>query len=42
VQDLKAAAPSLSIELQFVGVRTSDEFGPAFSDVSRAHAEVYT
>jgi len=31
-------APSLSIELKFVGVRTPAEFGPAFSAVSRAHA----
>ena len=39
VQDLKAAAPSLSIELTFVAARTPEEFGPAFSAVSRAHAQ---
>jgi putative ABC transport system substrate-binding protein len=39
VQDLKAAAPSLSIELNFVAARTPEEFGPAFSAVSRARAQ---
>ena len=39
VEDLKAAAPSLSIKLSFVGVRTPDEFDPAFSAISRAHAQ---
>ena len=39
VEDLKAAAPSLSIELKFVSARTPEEFGPAFSAVSRAHAQ---
>ena len=39
VEDLKAAAPSLSIELSFVGVRTPEQFGPAFSAISRAHAQ---
>ena len=39
VEDLKAAAPSLSIELNFVAARTPVEFGPAFSAVSRAHAQ---
>ena len=39
VEDLKAAAPSLSIELKFVGVRTPEEIGPAFSAVSRARAQ---
>ena len=39
VEDLKAAAPSLSIELKFVGVRTPEEIDPAFSVVSRAHAQ---
>ena len=39
IEDLKAAAPSLAIELSFVSVRTPEEFGPAFSAVSRAHAE---
>ena len=31
--------PSLAIELTFVGARTPKEFGPAFSDVSRAHTQ---
>jgi putative ABC transport system substrate-binding protein len=35
----KAVAPSLSIELAFVGVRTPEQFGPAFSTVSRAHVQ---
>jgi putative ABC transport system substrate-binding protein len=39
VEDLKAGAPSLSIELKFVSARTPAEFGPAFSAVSRAHAQ---
>jgi putative ABC transport system substrate-binding protein len=39
VEDLKAAAPSLSIELKLVDVRTPEEFGPAFSAVSRARAQ---
>jgi putative tryptophan/tyrosine transport system substrate-binding protein len=39
IEELKAAAPSLSIELSFVGVRTPDEIGPAFSAVVRAHAQ---
>ncbi|HMK21620.1 MAG TPA: ABC transporter substrate-binding protein [Terriglobales bacterium] len=39
VNDLKAAALSLSIELRFVSARTLEEFGPAFSDVSGAHAQ---
>jgi putative ABC transport system substrate-binding protein len=39
IDELKAAAPSLSIELKFVGVRTPEEFGPAFLAVSRAHAQ---
>ena len=39
VDELKAVAPSLSIELSFVGARTPEEFGPAFSAVSRAHAQ---
>jgi putative ABC transport system substrate-binding protein len=39
IEDLKAVAPSLSIELSFVGVRRPEEFGPAFSAVSRAHAQ---
>ncbi len=39
IDELKAVAPSLSIELKFVGVRTAGEFSAAFSAVSRAHAE---
>ena len=39
VEDLKAVAPSLAIELSFVSARTPEEFGPAFSAVSRAHAQ---
>jgi putative tryptophan/tyrosine transport system substrate-binding protein len=39
IENLKAVAPSLSMELSFVGVRTPEEIGPAFSAVSRAHAE---
>jgi putative ABC transport system substrate-binding protein len=39
VEDLKAIAPSLSIELSFVGVRTPEQFGPAFSDISLAKAQ---
>jgi putative ABC transport system substrate-binding protein len=39
VQQLKAVAPSLSIEPSFVGVRTPEEIGPAFATVSRAHAQ---
>jgi putative ABC transport system substrate-binding protein len=39
VEDLKAVAPSLAIQLSFVGVRTPEEIGPAFSAVRRAHAQ---
>ena len=39
IEDLKAAAPSLSINLSFVAARTPEEFGPAFSAASRAHAQ---
>jgi putative ABC transport system substrate-binding protein len=39
IEDLKAVAPSLSIELNFVGARTPEQLGPAFSAVSRAHAQ---
>jgi putative ABC transport system substrate-binding protein len=39
VEDLKAVAPSLSIELSVVGVRTPEEIGPAFSAISRARAQ---
>ena len=37
--DLKAAAPALSLKLSFVGARTPDEFAPAFSEISRMHAQ---
>ena len=39
VEDLKAAAPSLSIDLRFVGVRMLEEFGPAFSAFAKAHVQ---
>jgi putative ABC transport system substrate-binding protein len=39
VEEIKAVAPSLSIELSFVGARTSEEIGPAFSAFRRAHAQ---
>ena len=39
VEILKAIAPSLSLELSFMGVRTPEQFGPAFSDVSSAKAQ---
>ena len=39
LEDLKAAAPSLSIELKVVSARTPGEFGPAFSAARRAHAQ---
>jgi len=38
VKDIKAVAPSLSIEPKFVGVRGPDEFGPAFSAIRQGHA----
>ena len=39
IEELKAAAPLLAIELKFVGVRTQEEIGPAFSAVSRAQVQ---
>ena len=39
VERLKAVAPSLSIQLSFVSVRTPEEIGPAFLAVSRARAQ---
>lgn len=39
VEDLKAAARSLSIELTFVVAQKPDEFDAAFSAVSRTHAQ---
>jgi putative tryptophan/tyrosine transport system substrate-binding protein len=39
IEILKAIASSLSLELSFMGVRTPEQFGPAFSDVSLAKAQ---
>ncbi len=39
MEELKTAAPSLSIELDFVSARAPEEIGPAFSAASRAHAQ---
>ena len=39
IDELKAVAPSLSIKLKLVGVRTPEEISPTFSVVSRAHAQ---
>jgi putative ABC transport system substrate-binding protein len=39
IEELKAVAPSLSIKLSFVAVRTPEQFGPAFSAISRTHAQ---
>jgi putative ABC transport system substrate-binding protein len=39
IEELKTAAPSLSIELTFVRARTLEEFSPAFSAISRAHCQ---
>ena len=39
VDDLKAVAPSLSIELKFVVARTPEEFSAAFSAVRRARVQ---
>jgi putative tryptophan/tyrosine transport system substrate-binding protein len=39
VEDLKARAPSLAIELSFVAVRNPEQLVPAFSDVSGAKAQ---
>src|SRR5262245_24824362 len=39
VKDLRAAAPTLSIELSFADARTPEEFGPALSIISRAGAQ---
>jgi putative ABC transport system substrate-binding protein len=39
IEELKAAAPSMSVELNFVDARTLDEIGPAFSAASRAHSQ---
>ena len=39
VENLKAVAPSLSIELSFVSVRKPEDFGLAFSAVRHVHAQ---
>ena len=39
IGDLKAAAPSLSIELSFMSVQTPEHWGSAFSSISRAHVQ---
>ena len=39
IEELKAAAPSLSLELRFIGMRHPEEFEPGFLAVSRAHAQ---
>ena len=39
IQQLKAAAPSLSIQLRFVSVRTPKEFDSLLSALSRVHAQ---
>src|SRR5262245_1032037 len=39
VEDLKVVAPSLSIELSSVGVRTPELFDQAFSEISRVRAQ---
>jgi putative ABC transport system substrate-binding protein len=39
VENLKAVAPSLGIELSLVSARTPEEIGPAFEAVNRARAQ---
>jgi putative ABC transport system substrate-binding protein len=39
IEDFKEVAPSLSVVLSFVSVRTPEELTPALSAVSRAHAQ---
>ena len=39
IRELKATAPSLSLEVTFVGARTLEEIGQAFSAFSQAHAQ---
>ena len=39
VEEVKAAAPSLSIELSFAAVRKPEQFLPAFSDITRTNAQ---
>jgi putative tryptophan/tyrosine transport system substrate-binding protein len=37
--ELKRIAPSLTMELTFVGIRTPDQFDTAFSEITRANAQ---
>jgi putative ABC transport system substrate-binding protein len=39
IEELKAAAPSLSFELKFVGARTQEAISPAFAAINQAHAQ---
>ena len=39
IEELKAVAPPLAIELSFAGVRTPEDIAPAFSAVNRARAQ---
>src|SRR5262249_38453821 len=39
IEELKAAAPSLRIELNFISARTPEEFGTVISAATRAHAQ---
>ena len=39
IEELKAAAPALSIELSLAAARAPEQINPAFSAVSRAHAQ---
>jgi putative ABC transport system substrate-binding protein len=39
VKELRAVAPSLSIELSFAGVQRPEQFNQAFSDVTRSNAQ---
>ena len=39
IEELRAAALSLSIDLIFVSARTPEEIAPAFSAINRAHAQ---
>jgi putative ABC transport system substrate-binding protein len=40
VKELRAVAPSLSIELSFAAVQRPEQFDQAFSDITRANAQV--
>jgi len=39
VEEVKAVAPSVPIEVSSAAVRTPDQFGPAFSDIMRANVQ---